>query len=355
MNRKTMALLLALSSSSGGWAQTSNVTLYGTADLGLRSTSGLSAANAPIPGSSQAVNSGILSASRWGLRGSEDLGGGLKAEFNLESAIAMDTGAQGNSARYFDRAAWLGLAGTWGRLTAGRQTNLLVDALSPIDPFSLLIASLNPNVGITALSSHGLGVGFGNSGQATSAYRLDNALKYTQRWGPLTGSLMYGFGEAEGNTSAQASTGAALRYAAGPLTLSGAIQQFRSAADRKLDAATLGAAYRVGQFSVMANIGRHQAHISDTARTTQQVFTAGAKMDVTAAVTLSAGYYRVDRERTALQGDGYRRGLLLAEYKLSPRSRVYAEADHTRWRDGYQGAGNRARATGMSLGMTHTF
>ena len=177
-------------------------------------------------------------------------------------------------------------------------------------------------------------------------------MKYTQRWGALTGSLMYGFGEATGNMSAQASGGAALRYAAGALIVSGALQQFRSAADRKLDAATLGAAYRIGQFSLMANIGSHKAQASDTTRTTQQVFAAGAKMDVTAAVTLSAG---VDRKRTTQQDDGYRRGLLLAEYQLSKRSRLYAEADHTRWHDGYQGAGNKARATGMSLGVTHSF
>ena len=337
------------------WAQTSNVTLYGIADVGIRHTSGLTASNAASPGSTTSVNSGILSASRWGIRGSESLASNLKAEFNFESAIAMDTGSQGNSARYFDRASWLGLSGDWGQLRAGRQTNLLVDALIPVDPFSMLIASLNPNVGITALSQHGLGVQFGNSGQATAAYRLDNSLKYTQNWGSFSGSLMHGFGEVADKHSALSSTGGMLKYAAGDLTATAAYQQFQSEAGRKLDAATLGAAYRLGSVTLMANMGRHKARISDTSDTVQRVLTLGAKYQATQHITLTAAHYKVDRERTGLRDDGFGRSFLLGEYKFSRRTRLYAEADFTRWRNGYQGAANKKQATGVSLGMVHTF
>ncbi|MBL3250383.1 porin, partial [Klebsiella pneumoniae] len=85
-------------------------------DLGLRSGSGLTASNAAAPGSTHSLGSGTHTTSRWGLRGSEDLGGGAKALFNLESGLNADTGAPANASKYFDRASWVGLQGGWGTL-----------------------------------------------------------------------------------------------------------------------------------------------------------------------------------------------------------------------------------------------
>lgn len=72
-------------------AQGTNVTLYGVVDLGPRNGSGLTASNAPTAGSSYSLGSGIHTTSRWGLRGTEDLGGGTKALFNLETGLNADT------------------------------------------------------------------------------------------------------------------------------------------------------------------------------------------------------------------------------------------------------------------------
>ena len=80
-------------------AQSTDVTLYGVVDLGLRNGSGLTASNAPTAGSSHSLGSGIHTTSRWGLRGSEDLGGGAKALFNLESGLNADTGAPANATK----------------------------------------------------------------------------------------------------------------------------------------------------------------------------------------------------------------------------------------------------------------
>ena len=88
-------------------AQGTDVTLYGVVDLGLRNGSGLTASNAPTAGSSRSLGSGIHTTSRWGLRGSEDLGDGAKALFNLESGLNADTGAPANATKYFDRASWV--------------------------------------------------------------------------------------------------------------------------------------------------------------------------------------------------------------------------------------------------------
>ena len=139
-------------------AQGTDVTLYGVVDLGLRNGSGLTASNAPTAGSSRSLGSGIHTTSRWGLRGSEDLGDGAKALFNLESGLNADTGAPANATKYFDRASWVGLQGSWGTLALGRQTTTLADAISPVDPLAMRFASFNPNIGVTALSQHGLGI-----------------------------------------------------------------------------------------------------------------------------------------------------------------------------------------------------
>ena len=70
---------------------------------------------------------------------------------------------------------------------------------------------------------------------------------------------------------------------------------------------------------------------------------------------LTAAYYKVDRSRTGAADDGYGRLVAFAEYKLSRRTKVYAELDNTRWRNGFQGAANKATATGISGGVVHTF
>lgn len=90
--RHTCALTALLVSSTSCYAQTS-VDLYGIVDAGLRSTSALSASNAPTPsGTNFAVNSGIDNTSRWGIKGQESLGDGWKARIRLEGGINVAAG-----------------------------------------------------------------------------------------------------------------------------------------------------------------------------------------------------------------------------------------------------------------------
>ncbi len=333
----------------------SSVNIYGIADLGIRHTSGMTAANAPSPSSSNGVSSGVDNTSRFGLRGREDLGGGLQAVFNLETGLNLDTGTQANATKFFDRAAIVGLGGTWGTVTAGRQTNLLADAISPVDPVGMRFASFNPNIATTALSSHGLGIEYGPAGANSGSYRLDNSLKYVGRFGRVTARAMYGFGENAAGANLQSSRGAGIAYAAGDLTLSGAYQNFKSPAGLDLDAATLGAAYQLGSFKLTANTGRSKAETTAAARTVQRVHSLGGTWAATSALDLTASVYRLERSRTGFGDDGYTRAILFAEYKLSRRSKLYAELDRTNWRNGYQGAANKNAATGITAGVMHTF
>jgi hypothetical protein len=76
--------------------------------------------------------SGGKNTSRWGLRGTEDLGGGLKAVFNLEGGILMDTGAADGA--LFKRQAYVGLEGSFGRVVIGRSFTSTYDTVIKFDP-----------------------------------------------------------------------------------------------------------------------------------------------------------------------------------------------------------------------------
>ncbi|OGB02782.1 MAG: hypothetical protein A3G29_02560 [Burkholderiales bacterium RIFCSPLOWO2_12_FULL_64_99] len=111
--KKTLLALAAIAASSAAFAQ-SSVSVYGVVDASVESVKGDDTVTR--------VSSDNLASSRLGFKGTEDLGGGLKANFVLESNMKMDTGANGGgSTRFFDRAAWVGVAGSFGELRLGRQ------------------------------------------------------------------------------------------------------------------------------------------------------------------------------------------------------------------------------------------
>lgn len=123
---RALCAALLLVPATAALAQTNpapaGVTIYGVADVGVEhltkvGVSGSSLTRMPTNTSS--------SPSRLGLRGSEDLGGGLRALFTLESQIGFDTGNLLNGGRAWGRQAWVGLAGNWGTLALGRQNTML--------------------------------------------------------------------------------------------------------------------------------------------------------------------------------------------------------------------------------------
>jgi predicted porin len=105
----------------------SNVTLYGIIDEGVNYNS-----NA---GGERLYNlsSGVLNGSRWGLKGREDLGGGLAAIFTLESGFDVNSGRMGQGGLLFGRQAYVGLTSPYGTVTLGRQYDLVVDNLGQFE------------------------------------------------------------------------------------------------------------------------------------------------------------------------------------------------------------------------------
>lgn len=160
-----LAALALLSAGNLAHAQ-SNVTVYGVIDAytGQIKNTGGSAAQ----GSIIAVNSGGLTTSFIGFRGVEDLGGGLKAVFALESYVRIDTGATGRNDAdpLWGRAANVGIDGAFGRLTIGRH----------VTPYSLATTTTTPLSGTTTISPAFSAV-FRNNLQGDT--RFNNSVRYT--------------------------------------------------------------------------------------------------------------------------------------------------------------------------------
>ena len=138
MNKKLMALAVAgaLAAPAAAFAQASNVQIYGRANLGLdqyQATGATAGSASDLKSRTRVYDSG----SRLGVRGTEDLGGGLKAVFQLESGVNFDTGsgngqagtANASTGTLASRDSWVGLEGGWGRVSFGRQSIYWVDGV----------------------------------------------------------------------------------------------------------------------------------------------------------------------------------------------------------------------------------
>ena len=347
--------LIALSLLAVGGAaqaqQQSTVTVYGIMDAAVRNSDGLSNAFVPAAINTSTISSGVNATSRFGFRGREDIGGGLSAFFRMESGVNLATGAYIVPTKFFDRATVLGLEGGWGTLSLGRQTTMLSDTVIPTDPLSMRFANLNPNIAITTLGAHGLGLEYGPSGTTTSSTRMDNSVKYIASLGGLSARVMHAFGTVSKHTS----SGAGLDYRSGGYIASLAYSTFNTATGLKLDAYVGGLKADVGAGKISLTYGEQEAETTVTSKTRNRVLGIGGTLPLNTATDLILTHYRVSRSQTAKADDGFNRTVAFLEYKLSKHSLLYAELDQTSWENGYQGAGVPSNATGVSFGIQHQF
>ena len=215
---KKSLLVLALAGALSAGAYAANVEMYGLIDTSLVYVHTDADFGENAKNDSFTMETAQQMGSRWGLRGSEDLGNGYKIGFTLESGFESDTGAlevkQGN--RLFGREASLNVSGDFGTVWAGRMP-VFGSVLGP----NGLFRAIDP---ITANYTSALGSGYATASMWT---RVDNAIAYrTPTYSGLTGYAMYSFkmdnekesdSHIEGKASADRYTSLALRYQAGPL------------------------------------------------------------------------------------------------------------------------------------------
>jgi predicted porin len=199
--KKSLLALAALGAFAGVAHAQSSVTLYGIIDEGFNintNSKGKHLYN---------LSSGVLQGSRWGLRGAEDLGGGLKAIFVLENGFDVNTGKLGQTGLEFGRQAYVGLSSSqFGTVTLGRQYDSVVDYVGPLeagDQWGGYIAA-HP----------------GDIDNFNNAYRTNNTIKFSSvNYNGLTFGGTYSFGGIAGNFSSNQIWSLGAGYNNGPLVL----------------------------------------------------------------------------------------------------------------------------------------
>lgn len=335
--------MAACTTSSPAWAQ--SVSLYGLIDTMVR----YSTNNRGDKGMAE-LGEGYFSGSRWGLRGTESLGGGWSALFNLESGYDVATGVSaqgtatanyaqtgtGGAGRLFGRQAYAGLQhGTGGTLTFGRQFTTAYDATFRFQPYG------HPNLEAVAILN-------GYTGP-----RQDNMAKYAGTWGSVSAAAHYSFGEVPGTPSASSSRGVALAYADRRVDVGMFLQRTNAlTTDEARTVWGLGGSYHAGRVKLAAGYLDNRFHLSPTRN---HVFTGGISVQAARALTVSlASHY--DRQTS---GSGHRLMVaVVAEYALSRRTGVYAETDVNRVSGAYAlpaFMGVAGSKFGGGVGMRHRF
>jgi predicted porin len=298
MKRKALSLmsLASFAAIPAAHAQ-SSVTLYGVIDTSVTYVNHAQGKdNAWMLGNSSAGN---LAGSRWGVKGIEDLGGGLKALFQLENGFDPSNDRLGQGNRLFGRQAFVGLTSDqYGTLTFGRQYDPLIDLVQ----------------GITA--DNYFGSVFATPGDVDNydnSFRVDNAVKYTSAvYSGLQFAAMYSFGGIAGSTGAQQSYSAAVTYGNGPFSVAGGyFHATNSAASNGLRNGWTSSSD--GTFDGPVNSGYASAHSIGIARIAGQ-YVAGS---FTFGVGYSNAQYRRDASSVFGSNEHYNTGQGFVNYQAT--------------------------------------
>ena len=330
--KKTLISLAVLAASTGAFAQ-SSVTLYGTADAGVgklgKGKVGMQANNA--------VNT---SNSFLGFRGTEDLGGGLRAGFQFEQGVNLKDGSTEDKAAYGGQTIWqrqanLWLGGNWGTFRMGRAYAPSRNAFAAWD----IVGDANNSVA---------GQTFGDIG--SNGTRNSSQFSYkTPDFGGFTAELGYVFKPDNGD---RAKVDLGLTYINGPLS---AGVSYNKAKNQKANYA-LGAQYRFGMFALSAGY-HHSENLRYADDNTGNIIAGavGRRSGVSlggkayfGAASLTVGLARDTKQDYVVndlkyKGKKYTNGLIEGRYAFSKRTFVYANYLRI---DG---------ANGYGIGMRHDF
>ncbi len=297
--KKSLIALAVLTASGISFAQ-SSVTLSGKMNIGIAKTGD---AKAALTGGADGSDSRII------FRGTEDLGGGLKANFHAETGFKPDTGNLDNTAnQLFQRQAWGGLSGGFGEIRAGRQYTL---------GFFGSIGNMPSTYTDPQLAA---GLGFNGMGS-----RNNDQIQY---WSPTMGGAQLRVSTQLAGDTATGADEVALAYANGPLTVNLTTAKVTGTSGNHV---AVNAGYNFGVAAV--TVGMVDKAGDGTGK--------GSFVRVTApmgAVSLFAGFATNSDTKTNAQDVG-------AFYSLSKRTRLYA----------LYGTGNKAVTDRTSFGIDHNF
>jgi predicted porin len=307
--------------------------------------------NAAGGGSVWAMEDGVITGSRLGLRGTEDLGGGMRAFFTLESGFEVGSGAslQGTatadygqeaaSPRFWGRELSFGLRGTLGGITLGRQYTIAHQIAARFQPQG------NPNSTAHSLfSSHHIA-------------RQDNVLRLDTQVGNVELQLSRTFGEQAASSSANGSWALGATYAQGGISLGGYLQQMKNRAGtetRKIIG--VGGNYKLSPtLTLFAGYMQRSAELS---LQENKAWALGANIELGPASTLSVEHFNDRQSGSAALAGSRTVTWLTANYRFSRRTDVYAVVDHNQVDGGYAKPafmGTIGSQTGVGAGLRHRF
>jgi predicted porin len=192
----------------------SSVTLYGSVDTGLSYVSSQTALGSTSSGRSVIkMSQSVWNASKFGFLGSEDLGGGMKTIFRLESAFNSANGSSQYTNAMFGRSAWVGITQpSYGTFTLGRQYAAYYQALSRYSPTNVLTGYFGAHPG----DLDGL----------DTPYRANNTIEYqSPTFNGVTIYGSYSLGGVPGSFNSGSTWAAALQYATGPIGIAAGFQR----------------------------------------------------------------------------------------------------------------------------------
>ncbi|CAD6559390.1 Outer membrane porin protein 32 [Paraburkholderia hiiakae] len=293
----------------------SSVTLYGIVDAGLLYLSKTRDATGGNGGKFFGFTDSGQMPSLFGLKGDEELGGGLHAEFKLESGINIANGGFNDSnGNFFGRQAWVGLRGNFGTVRAGLQYSPFFDAVYALDPrnMSQLGSSLVP---------------FINNTVVTGVFSA-NAVTYTSPvLAGFQGSLMYALGGVAGDFQAGRVYSANLSYHWSGLGVFAAYYNGNEGPSVSplpstlgMIGRTLGASYTFGSATAKGSFTNYKMAGSGI---NNDVWNGGLDYQATPMIDLNGGvWYMVNRNDTSSKS---LMGALGVNYSLSKATGLYAQ------------------------------
>ncbi|KWF01547.1 porin [Burkholderia pseudomultivorans] len=352
----------------------SSVTLYGAIDSGLVYQSTSASSFAPTAKNNGHMfgfkDAGIYS-SFWGLKGSEDIGGGYKVNFRLQGVFNSGTGKLGladttGGTAVFNQQATIGVSGPFGTFDVGRQFTPMIYAMADTDVRNAQYfgSILSAWLGLNQVA----GWSGTNTNVPIGALYDSNALVYQSPkfYGASIG-LEYAPGGVPGQIQGGTRESAVLRYSNYGLNLAAV---YYNAHDTNTAAATptglannrfyyVGAKYTFSGLSVSASyaIGKNP---SNTSRTNYEMISGGLGYQFSPFFRITSGYYYLkDRNNGANHSSEYAAG---AEYGLSKRTMVYAQVGYVANRGTMnqtitygQPVAPGVSTTAAMIGMRHTF
>jgi len=317
MKKKLLALAALATVSTAAMAQ-SSVTVYGFIDLGVFTSSNMGASGQSVTTMDQA--GGNWFPSMYGITGTEDLGNGLKASFNLQGSLKASTGENADSGNLFGRYASVSLSGSAGSVELGRQIDLLfmqsfVNGVMPTHANSLAV---------NGLLAYGGGDQTNTANGNTFTSRINNAITYrTPTVNGVTGAFMYAPGGIAGHQSSGAIYSGLLTGNVSGVALSAGYQTQNDddGLTRSFTKSLLGAKYSVGAVDLAGQYHTYRSRAVSTTQVNTNAYELGVAYHVSPVLTAGINY---DHFSDNANGTKPQIISLKAKYDLSKRTYLYA-------------------------------